>query len=459
MASPQQQIFFPETLDDAVTESAFRAAVDRAVDQNAILVIRDEVGDNLILTEPIHHKKNAATLHIRCTSKDGVPTCSIRSKAHSVFHIGGRKAKLVLDNVGIIHECERDDPKDIGACIFGLYRSDVILNDCILVSMHGFCVWGVQSSVLSLTSCGLIAAARSSCVLFGKATLRMKGGAVNGKIHGICSRGDTTLDVENTSFVGCGQRAVYAYHGCALRMQGCRIRGCSSADHAAVDIKACAKGGGHMMTPPVAAAAAAVGAAAGTDDDDNNSFANSSLTSVSEKAVVGDNGKKTRIVRLAHLGHLTKESLCETEASWAPVSGQLTVHLKKCHFEDNKGVGLRIRQEADAIISGIVMNCTFSGNGRGDIVQEKASLQPGIGDGWAYEHDDSSVSDGVTWRPYTAADQARLDAAHRAYVADPTNEALSVVMLGDEYRVDLAAMEQLNVKTHYTRRVAFHAPT
>jgi hypothetical protein len=82
---------------------------------------------SIILENTILHKKNSKTLHIIgiINKRDEINSRPIISCSdHSIFKLTGRKPFLILENLILNHNCFREDKRDIGAAVFGLYKSN-----------------------------------------------------------------------------------------------------------------------------------------------------------------------------------------------------------------------------------------------------------------------------------------------------------------------------------------------
>ena len=172
-------------------EISFLRALQMAIEHQVPLVIGEAV--KLELSERIFHKLNSTLLHIIGEGfMDTRPV--LTSSGHSVFQCGGRRARLILDNIVIEHTCFREHHKDIGACIFGLNQSLITITNCQLRSHHGFAVWGVQRANISLESCDISSASRSGCVSFGRSCLSVAHCRIHHcRLHGVCTRGGTYM--------------------------------------------------------------------------------------------------------------------------------------------------------------------------------------------------------------------------------------------------------------------------
>lgn len=213
---------------------SFHHACDDAINNNKII----EIDSNTIITidNSIIIKNNSNTLIIKGISSNDNDKPMIIGSGHSVFQIGGRKTSLIIDNVIINHTCNRNDKSDIGACVFGLYKSTININNCNLISTYGFSIWAVQQCSISVSNSNICSKSRSGCVIFGKSNSIFNNVSINDcKQHGICSRGETTVIVNNSTIINSGVRGIYGYHNVTLTMNDCIVSGTSSKNAAAVD--------------------------------------------------------------------------------------------------------------------------------------------------------------------------------------------------------------------------------
>lgn len=109
----------------SVNYNNFDELIDLAIELSIPIYI--ESYTNIILENTILHKKNSKILHIiGIVNKDDeinsrpIITCS----DHSIFKLAGRKPYLILENLILNHTCNREDKRDIGAAVFGLYKSN-----------------------------------------------------------------------------------------------------------------------------------------------------------------------------------------------------------------------------------------------------------------------------------------------------------------------------------------------
>ena len=133
--------------------------------------------------------------------------------AHSIFKVLGRRPTLSIKNIKLVHSCA-NAPPDVGACIFGLYLSKIVLEDCRLESCCGFGLWFVQQASADIKNCCITSTSRSGIASFGQAQVNIINTLIHDcKIHAVCARGDTKInlkralyptvdDIENNIFNG-----------------------------------------------------------------------------------------------------------------------------------------------------------------------------------------------------------------------------------------------------------------
>ena len=61
------------------------------------------------------------------------PLTVITSSKHSLFQASGRSTHLELRNLHLLHTCHDDDKSKIGACVFGMGRSNITISNCTLL--------------------------------------------------------------------------------------------------------------------------------------------------------------------------------------------------------------------------------------------------------------------------------------------------------------------------------------
>jgi hypothetical protein len=226
--------------NDSNNYETFHHACDDAIINNKTI----EIDSNTCITidNTILIKSNSKTLIIRgkCNHinnrNDNDDRPVIIGSGHSVFQIGGRKTSLVIENVMIVHNCTRSDKADIGACVFGLYRSTISIDNCSLTSNFGFSVWAVQQCIISISNSHICSKSRSGCVIFGKSKATFNNVIIDGcKQHGLCSRGETIVTINNSTITNSGVRGVYGYHNVTLTMLNCIVSNTMSKNASAID--------------------------------------------------------------------------------------------------------------------------------------------------------------------------------------------------------------------------------
>ena len=181
------------------------------------------------------------SLHLRRTclnlTIEGEGDVSISGSGHCLFHIRGRKTALRLVNLSLIHTQFGSDKREIGACVFAVHQSNVRIENCTLISAHGFALWVVQKAQVEVVGCTLTATKRSACVCFGDCTVSFDRTILSesGK-HGICCRGRVVLRASDCEFSNNGVRALYGYQSVDIQLRRCVFRGTKSEAHSAIEV-------------------------------------------------------------------------------------------------------------------------------------------------------------------------------------------------------------------------------
>lgn len=272
-------------------------------------------------------KKNNVLVKIAMIGGDIEGRPVISSNAHSVFKVTGRKSFLNLENIIINHTCYNISQTLIGSCIFAMHHADIMLHSCDLSSSHGFGLWAVQSSRMTIRKSNVTSLRRSGIVVFGSAVLDMEESMISKcKQHGVCMRGSSSAVLTHCELLDNGARAIYAYLTVSLNLQSCRIAGTTSAAHAAVDIW--------------------------------STMNHNATVSREEKRQRGQSFK-------AHEEEEKKENHCTFVHKGRFNCLRLTV--SGCTIQDNRGIGLRLRYGGIAIQKDI-SDCIIDNNDQGDII-------------------------------------------------------------------------------------------
>jgi hypothetical protein len=434
---------------------AFSERVLGAIEGNQpiILAPREVVSiDTTILV-----KTNSAKLIISGPEEDDpLRRPRIIGTAHSIFQIGGRNTSLVLNNLELIHNCARDDHKDVGANVFGLNLASIELNNCRLISTHGFCLWAVQRSRIVARNCIMESSRRSGCVAFGKSRLELTDSRIeNCGIHAVCSRGNTKISMQGCQLLNNEKRAVYAYHSVDLLMENCTVAGTRSSQQAAIDI--------FSSTPKQKNAGSTATDSSVFEDSYDESF-----TTKKKPHMYNDGQGYTR--------HIVSD---------------LKLCLLNCTVASNRGIGVRIRDDETCKVNYRIEDCTVENNAVDDIVfgstdsvteenedrndedrnplvfKEKESIADNSADSailWEYEVDDSSddklAAGPSVWVPYDVRTSEYLEqkfsvAQTRGPIVD-SEDSISKVLLPpprDCYEIDFETMMQTNMQTFYCRSI------
>ena len=332
MSNRSKAIYWP--CDDFTD---FGEASLAAMSQGLPLMLRD--GVIVELNFSLIHKLNSRKLEIiGC----GEVKPTIIGNGHSIFQIGGRYSILDLTNLCLRHTCDLDDYRDVGAVIFALNLADVRIQDCEIVSSHGFGVWAVQKASVHLTRCSITSVRRSGLVSFGKSSLSLNECCIQDcNIHSICCRGNTRLTAKNCTFLSAKVRAIYGYHFVNIDMEDCVISGTECSEHAAVDI---------WCTLP-------------TDGWQANS-------KLSKRQPVENDSEGSQIQRKGIIFSTRKDShhqYKDGQGTKKIVQTHLTVQLRRCKIIDNMGFGFRFKQDESTSLTHSLDDCIFGNNGRGDI--------------------------------------------------------------------------------------------
>jgi parallel beta-helix repeat protein len=160
----------------------------------------------------------------------------IKGSGHCLFQITGKGSCITLKNLKLDHFAFEQDKRNIGAAVFVLGTSQAILENCQVVSSHGFGIWGVQNAKCTLLNCQISSLERSGCVFFGKSSLNITSSQISlcGQ-HGICVRGSVRLSVSKCLITSCRIRGIYGYDKSQITIQDTTISFTQSTEHSAVD--------------------------------------------------------------------------------------------------------------------------------------------------------------------------------------------------------------------------------
>jgi hypothetical protein len=373
------------------------------------LKIRIESNTCLELTEMITLKANNAVLEI-IGEGDGDERPVINCSDYSCFKVQGRRPTLNIKNIKLVHTCTNAPPA-VGACIFGLYLSKIILEDCILESSHGFGLWLVQQSNTEIKNCSITSTSRSGIACFGQAKLNIFNTLIyNCKIHSVCARGDTKIILKNCELKKSGKRGIYAYHRVDLAIDSCVIHQTMNKDYFAIDLWSC-----DDRMPTVAA----------------------------EEKRLRNNGNESEIF----IPKLTSERIVEGRSS------MLKFTMLHTTVSDNSGSFCRIREGADNKVLQNIENCNIFGNLNDEIVyitDEAVSVatSSAAGYGWKYGVDD----DDSAWKKYDESDCNLIESKYQDFLSDASAaHRFQLQHPHEHYEINLRDMTQTNLNSFFMR--------
>lgn len=188
------------------------------------------------LTRPITVKRNSFLLEVVGGGEDC--DTEIECSGHSGFVVKGRRSRLLLTGLRVLHSQFDKDKAEIGACVFAMHQAEVAVLRCHLESRHGFALWLVQRARVTVDDSTIQASARSGCVSFGESTLILRNSQVTScGQHGVCCRGRVKLNLSRVSFVACSVRSLYCYQSVSGTVEDCSFRQTRSSAHAAVEVR------------------------------------------------------------------------------------------------------------------------------------------------------------------------------------------------------------------------------
>jgi hypothetical protein len=365
------------------TESnySFEAAVDEAILKRVPLFLLANVVVNL--TERILLKTNGTTLRILSNSDgDSDSRPLIISSAHSLFQVGGRGSKLILENLRLRHVCFRDENKDIGAALFCLHKSKIEAANCEILSDYGFGIWAVQRASVTLKNCRVSSTSRSGCVSFGRSNLHMESCTIHDcSIHGVCSRGTTVLTLKSCEIVRSGVRGLYAYHNVTLALEDTIITKTNSCDHAAIDLWGCSLENScrdNSNTAEIDTGDIASGELRYADSDTKSNLFDKEVGNVggsSSNGVEADCPKEANCALDCFSLNQDYDANSFSYKFPCPIRSEdnLNVSIIRCTIADNNGLGLRIRQGCSSgrgsRIDGMISKCSLHNNAVGNVLQ------------------------------------------------------------------------------------------
>eukprot|EP00629_Pelagomonadales_sp_RCC1024_P006811 CAMPEP_0119292964 /NCGR_PEP_ID=MMETSP1329-20130426/45155_1 /TAXON_ID=114041 /ORGANISM="Genus nov. species nov., Strain RCC1024" /LENGTH=241 /DNA_ID=CAMNT_0007293819 /DNA_START=104 /DNA_END=826 /DNA_ORIENTATION=+ len=194
----------------AISERRFRQLCRAAASCGRPLELR---GRSVALAEALKVQRRDA-LEIRGPGR-------ISGSGHSVFQVEGTGRGLALRGLDVRHTAstDREEKRSLGACIFTRGKGAVTLERCRVTSEAGFGLWLVQRSSAALRGCEVYDTGRTALTVFNHARLEMASSTIRGaKPHGVCARGETSVAIEDSRIVDCGDRAIYMYMSASLAL-------------------------------------------------------------------------------------------------------------------------------------------------------------------------------------------------------------------------------------------------
>lgn len=152
----------------------------------------------------------------------------IQGSIHSLFQIDGDKKnnprRLTLRNVTLVHTKEHEDPREIGAAVFAMGSSVIVLSECDISSKGGFAVWGKHRCSITVDQCRIHNVARTAVACFNTVNVTVRNTSIcQVGIHGVCGRGTSVMTVQNVTLDQCQTRAIMVYHGASISLEDCII--------------------------------------------------------------------------------------------------------------------------------------------------------------------------------------------------------------------------------------------
>lgn len=160
----------------------------------------------------------------------------VEGNGHCLFQVTGKGCCITIKNLKLNHVAFEEDKRNIGGAVFILGTSQAILENCQVVSSHGFGVWGVQNAQCTLVDCRISSIERSGCVFFGKSSLNITSSHIsNCGQHGICVRGSVRLTISNCLISYCRVRGIYGYDKSQIIIHDTIISFTQSTEQSAVE--------------------------------------------------------------------------------------------------------------------------------------------------------------------------------------------------------------------------------
>lgn len=203
--------------DETMEEEVFLKLVRQSIDSQEPLNLS---GHQVSLTKGAIRLKGKDRLEIH----GGV----IQGEIHSLFQIDGDKRnnprRLTLRGCTLLHLKEDEDPRQIGAAIFAMGSSVIVLENCSISSRGGFAVWGKHRCCITVENCHIHEVARTAVACFNSVNVTVRDTSIRQVgIHGICGRGTSFMTIQNVTIDHCEKRAVMVYQGATISLKDCII--------------------------------------------------------------------------------------------------------------------------------------------------------------------------------------------------------------------------------------------
>ena len=152
----------------------------------------------------------------------------IQGAIHSLFQIDGDKKnhprRLTLKKTCLRHTKVHEDPREIGAAVFAMGSSAIVLEDCDISSLGGFAVWAKHRCSVTVTNCHIHNVARTAVACFNSVQVHVKNTSLRDVgMHGICGRGVSVMKLKNVTMDQCQIRAAMVYQGASMDLEDCII--------------------------------------------------------------------------------------------------------------------------------------------------------------------------------------------------------------------------------------------
>jgi len=414
----------------------------------------------------------AQSTSIESTSTRAAPFIAkytiILSSAHSMFVCSGR-GRLCLHGLRLQHTRDSQDTDTrtdthtgkkelgyVGACILARNHSQLLVQNCQLLSAAGFCVWGIQHATLVLNECDISARQRSGCVLFGSTTLAASACRVTScAVHGVCSRGTTALSLTDCVVTDCGRRGVYAYGDVRyVQLERCRFEGMTDHSCGAVEYRPSLR--------PLSLSAMPAHVPASDDNDHATAGAEGVAVAAAEQQLTGLRLLTCRLSNNAGFGLVVTGTAAVSPGIGAGTSPVLDVHIESCTFACNAAGDVTYRDASALTATSAHATAVHAERRDADLdlsLGHACEAVHGQGQGrwvWQFERDDRfHVVCTGDWREFDPVSQALLESAWQRVQEQEQGQGQEVVCVlrGGAYSVRLRQRTQINNHTHFERAV------